>query len=284
MRTFGCLRSIRAGTLAVVLLSSCRPAEDVEVSNATVPTEETIVPGLPAVEAPLDRAAVLRAAGEAASAAALGRDDREAQRRLDGDRFEVRIRFGCPIPDSDVAAAPFKVEYDEASRRLQVRASPELDEEEPWIAALGGDKIEAVEGFWMRKPWLLASGCSVEPQPVAKKSTEETREPIQPVPAVKKSEWRVGIAQFFGATDTRTTRRDERAYETTKTLAKDQSPSSQGYDLVLSGRLRELPDGRVIACHVVSPELPPECVVSVTFDQVRVQRADTQEALAEWSS
>jgi hypothetical protein len=276
---------MQAGAIAAaLLLSSCRPARDVEVPNATVSTDTTSVPRLTAVEAPLDRAAILRAAADAASAAALGRDDREAQGRFDGDRYEVRIRFGCSTPDSSAVAAPFVVQYDEESRRLQVRASPDLDENEPWIAALAGDKVEAVEGFWMRKPWMLASGCSVDPKPVASENTEDTGEPTQAMPAVKRNEWRVGIAQFFGATDTRTTRRDNRAYETTKTLAEDRPASLQGYDLVLSGRLRELSDGRVIACHVVSPELPPECVASVTFDQVKIQRADTQETLAEWSS
>ena len=284
MRTFRRLRSIRAGIIAAALLvSSCRPAEDVERSNATVANETTRVPRLPVAEAPLDRAAVLQAVAKAASAAALGHDDRSAQRGLDGDRFEVRIRFGCPTPTPSVAAGPFVVRYDGESRRLQVRASPDLTEGEPWIAKLGGDTVEAVEGFWMRKPWMLASGCSVAEQAPASEATQETSDDTQRMP-IAASEWRVGIAQFFKAADARTTRRDHRAYEATKTLEEHQPAPSQGYDLILAGRLQELPNGRVIACHLLSPELPPECVVSVTFDQVRIERADTKEILAEWSS
>ena len=248
-----------------------------------VANETTSVPRLPVAEAPLDRAAVLQAVAKAASAAALGHDDRAAQRGLDGDRFEVRIRFGCPGPTPSVVGGPFVVRYDGESRRLQVRASPDLTERESWVAAVGGDTIEAVEGFWMRKPWMLAPGCSVAANRLAVEATEDAGDVAQQMP-MGTPEWRVGIAQFFRAADARTRRRDHRAYEATKTLDEHQPAPSQGYDIILAGRLQELPKGKVIACHVASAQLPPECVVSVTFDQVRIERADTQETLADWSS
>ena len=283
MQTSGCLSRIRLElVVAALFVSACQPANDTQVSNETLANETTRLPRLPVVEAPLDRQAILQAVAKAASASALGHDDRDQQRDLDGDRFEVRIRFGCPKSGATVQNGPFVVRHDAESRRLQVRAFPDLTGGEPWIAALGGDAIEAVEGFWMRKPWLLAPGCSVAAQAPISETTEDAGDDTPRMPMA--AQWRVGIAQFFGATETRTTRRDHRAYETTKTLGEDEPPPSQGYDLILSGRLRELPNGQVIACHVASPELPPECVVSVTFDQVRIERADTKEILAEWSS
>ena len=269
--------------VAILSASACQPAYDAQVSNDTVANETIRLPSLPVVEAPLDRAAVLQAVGKAASAAALGQDDKIAQRELDGDRFTVRIRFGCPSAEPSVENGPFSVRYDADSRRMQVRASPDLTEVEPWIAALGGDTTEAVEGFWMRKPWLLAPGCPVVEQAPSSITPKGVEGSTQPMTTAGK-EWRVGIAQFFGATESRTTRRDHRAYEATKTLSEGQPPPAQGFDLILSGRLRELPNGRVIACHVVSHRAPPECVVSVSYDQVRIERADTQETLAEWGS
>jgi hypothetical protein len=284
MRTMRTPRCSQFNLIVVTLsASACQPANDARVSNDTVANETTRLPSLPVVEAPLDRAAVLQAVAKAASAAALGQDDKIAQRELDGDRFTVRIRFGCPSPEPSVENGPFSVRYDVDGRRLQVRASPDLTEVEPWIAALGGDTIEAVEGFWMRKPWLLAPGCPVAeqaPSSITPKSTDGGSQPV----TTAGNEWRVGIAQFFGATETRTTRRDHRAYEATKTLSEGQPPPAQGFDLILSGRLRELANGRVIACHVASHRAPPECVVSVSYDQVRIERADTQETLAEWGS
>jgi hypothetical protein len=283
MRTSVCLRSNRLRfVVAALFVSACQPAKDDQGSNETLANEASRVRPLPVVEAPLDRQAILQAVAKAASAAALGHVDRDTQRDLDGDRFEVRIRFGCPTTQPSVETGPFVVRQDVESRRLEVRASPDLTKAQPWIAALGGDAIEAVEGFWMRKPWLLAPGCSVAPQAPTSEATEDAGDDTPRMSMEAK--WRVGIAQFFGPTDTRTTRRDHRAYETTKTLGEDEPVSSEGYDLILSGRLRELPNGQVIACHVASPELPPECVVSVTFDRVQIQRADTKETLAEWSS
>ena len=95
---------------------------------------------------------------------------------------------------------------------------------------------------------------------------------------------RVGIAQFFSDTDSRTLRRDGRPYQATKALADGQAPSAQGYDLVLSGRLKRLPDGRVIACKVEQASRPPQCIVSVDFDRVWIERPDTKESLAEWNA
>lgn len=246
-------------------------------------------------EPPLDRAAILAAAARAASAAALGRDDRTAQRELDGDRFEVRIRFGCPGGGSTGGRdAPFGIRYEPESRTLRLRALPDLTRQEGWIAALGGDSAEAVEGFWMRKPWLLEAGCPVvaSESPAGSEPTPDEEEQVMPaedarpaVPEPKPVETlRVGIAQFFSTNDPRTGRRDRRAYEATRTLKEGEAPSRQGYDLVLSGRLRDLPDGRVIACNAASPHAPPECVVSASFDQVRIERADTGQVLADWAS
>lgn len=284
MQTSGCPSRIRLELVfAALFVSACQPANDAQVSNENASNEITPLPRLPVAEAPLDREAILRAVANSASAAALGKDDRHAQRELDGDRFEVRIRFGCPASEPSVENGPFGVRYNVESRRLQVRASPDLTEAEPWIAATGGEAVEAVEGFWMRKPWLLAPGCPVAGQAPATVTSKDTGGISKPAPMAV-NDWKVGIAQFFGAAESRTTRRDHRAYEVTKTLGDGQSAPSQGYDLILSGRLRELPNGRVIACHVASHRSPPECVVSVAFDQVRLERADTQETLAEWSS
>lgn len=283
MQIMSGLKRVRNGLAAAALLASaCQRTDEPRPSNDLAANETAQLPRLPVAEAPLDRKAILEAVANAASAAALGTDDRREQRLLNGDRFEVRIRFGCPLPAPSTEDAPFSVKYDEERRRLQVRASPDLTEAEPWLAELGGETIEAVEGFWIQEPWLLASGCPLE-RGRSSTPADPGTDKDQSLPLAT-SEWRVGIAQFFKATETRTTRRDHRPYEVTKVLAEGEPPPSQGFDLIISGRLRESPNGRVIACHVVSHAMPPDCVVSVAFDQVRIERADTQETIAEWSS
>jgi hypothetical protein len=45
-----------------------------------------------------------------------------------------------------------------------------------------------------------------------------------------------------------------------------------------------LPNGRVIVCMVVQPDRPPQCIVSVDFDRVWIERPDSGESLAEWNA
>ncbi len=273
---------------AGLLVAGCgRDADQAEQPTAVVNNSAAERPALPAAES-LGRAALLQAAARAASAAALGSDDGAAQKSLEGKVFELRIRFGCPGAAQPEAPGPFRIRFEPDSRTLRLSAAPHLTLEEPWIAKLAGEGVEAVEGFWMRRPWLLEPGCPPTPAPPPAPAPEEAapaeRAQAEPPAEPPASGERVGIAQFFTDADSRTRRRDRRAYEATVTLPEGQQPSPQGYDLVLSGRLTELPGGRVIACNVTSADAPPDCVIAVQFDRVRFERPDTKEVLAEWGA
>lgn len=281
MQTF---RQKRAAAVIPVIgllaLSSCQPEPvDNAVGNETVSPAPRLPP-LPVAEEPMDRAALLEAVAKAASAVGLGQNDAEEQRRLDGKRFEVRIRFGCAItaqPGS--TAGPFNVRFNGEDRTLRVRASPDLTLDDPFVAALGGETIEAVEGFWMRRPWLLTDGCPVvPPSPPQSPDPQSANEPA----AAASRSHRVGLGQFFTSADSRTQRRQERAYEATKVLGEGERPSREGYNLVLSGRLRKLSGGRSIHCRILGPNQPPECVISAEFDRVRIETPGSKDVLAEW--
>ena len=56
------------------------------------------------------------------------------------------------------------------------------------------------------------------------------------------------------------------------------------YDLVIIGRLRRLASGAVIRCVNRSPDLPPECIVSVQLDSVAIEQPESGETIAKWSS
>ena len=94
----------------------------------------------------------------------------------------------------------------------------------------------------------------------------------------------MGIAQFFTEADTRAVRHEGEAYESTQVLSQTEQPSRQGYDLVLSGMLRKLPSGRVIACRATGAETPPECMVSAQFERVRIETIDGKTVLGDWKS
>jgi hypothetical protein len=256
--------------LCLLAVVGCQPRLEHSKNEQNDVAAETPAPApsLPSAERPLDRSAILIAAAKAGSAAALGQDDLSEQRQLDGKTFEIRIRFGCATSSAGAPkVGPFNVRFDSADRTLRVRAAPDLTRETPQVAMSG---VEHVEGFWMRRPWLLTPGC-----PASAATPGASTSPV--------SEQRVGIAQFSTSTDARTGRRDGRPYEATKVLEDGAVPSRQGYDLVLSGRLRRYPDGRVIICRISGAEVPPECVISAQFDRVRIQTPDGKSTLGDWS-
>ncbi|HEX6219079.1 MAG TPA: hypothetical protein VFZ35_07380, partial [Sphingomicrobium sp.] len=220
------------------LIAACQP-ESADNAGDNAVNDSQALPPIPIAEPPMDRSGLLLAVARAASAAALGRDDVADQRRLDGRRLEIRIRFGCPNGverpmAAAMAAAPFGIGFEPEKRTLRVRATPDLTLDSAGVKALGGEEVEAVEGFWIYRPWLLTDGCPAIPQAAAPEAEEEDGETgeqsrdepqADPEPAPRGS--RVGIAHFFTKSDPRTGRRDNRSYEATKILAEGEEPSRQ---------------------------------------------------------
>ena len=275
---------------AVSLLGACQQqTQDVSDDQASVDDPQLNLPVVPRPQPPIDRAAILAAVARAASASASGTDDKAAQAALDGRQFEFRIRFGCKGPSSDLPNAWLGWSFEREKGTLRVRAMPTISPKEQLVKALGGDQFEAVEGFWVPRPWLLEPICpataalsSAPAEPAtdnaADQLAEESVAAAEPEPAPP----RVGIAQFFTDTDARTGRRSLRPYEAVKTLDADQPIGAQGFNLVLSGRLKQLPDKGVIACVAKGAESPPECILSVDFDRVWIEKPSDGEIIAEW--
>jgi hypothetical protein len=253
---------------------------------------------LPVPEAPLNREQLLVAAVHAASNFSAGVQSDTLQKRLVDKKFEFRIRFGCEGPDGAGSKKPFDWTYDEKSGALKVRATPELSPKDAPVKGIAGEAFETVEGFWVRRPWLLSPICprlpeaaAPEPSDSAKANSKPTKKTgsgkpgnaspaAQSEPATAEPPQTVGIAQFFTATGPRTMRRSGRPYEATKRI-EDGNPPSE-FDLVLTGRLVALPDGRVIACTFSADGERPACIISVEFGKVSIERADTHEQIAQW--
>ena len=276
-----------------------------QTANATQPQPRPIVPR---PQPPIDRASLLAAVTEAASATASGEQMPQSVRSLDGRQFEFRIRFGCRGPATDLQERWLGWSFDAEERRIRVRAAPTIAKSDPLVGRIGAEQFEAVEGFWIPRPWLLQPVCpaaaavqsATDGAPAGAPSDrnagdEKGRQPLQasratgPVPA-DESEVdealpivrRIGIAQFFTSDDARTGRRDTRAYEAAHTLAEGQAISSQGYNLVLAGRLRAIPGRGVVHCSTRGADTPPECLVSVEFLRVWIEQPDTREVIARW--
>jgi hypothetical protein len=270
------------GSAGLVALCSCaaalmscgrdHPSEEPETANVIA----EVTRSAPAVEPPLDRERLLLAVIRAASAFAAGGRDSEAQRKFDGKRFELRVRFGC----GDGGDESRGWRFDEKSRTLRLRVSQDISKDDIIAAKVAGDEFESVEGMWLRRPWLLAAACpAAQARPSAEEPDVGPAVPAEPMAASP----RVGVATFSTSADSRTTRRQQRPYEATKILGEGEAPSGQGYDFVMAGRLRALPDGRVIACSSESPDSPPACIISVHIDRVSIERPDTRAQIAEWT-
>lgn len=256
------------------------------------------LPAVPLPQPPLDRSALLASVAKAASAAASGQADPAAQRALDGRQFELRIRFGCrgPVPEGEQRWLGWS--FDTEERRLRVEARPTITGEDPIIETLALPAFEAVEGFWIPRPWLLQPACPAaavqlpaaataeegqaaeEPQAAKEAEAADGRQPAPAEPQVRAP--RVGLAEFFTEADPRSARRDGRPYQFVRTLEEGTALGSDGYTLVLAGRLRALPGKGVILCSVRGPDVPPDCLVSADFDRVWIERPDNGEMIAEW--
>lgn len=298
--------------VALIGLAGCQPAAEDDATNQVDANQASLnLPAVPLPQPPMGRAELLAAVARAASDAASGAGDTAAQRSLDGAQFELRIRFGCRGPAPDLAEAVLGWTFDPQERVLRVRAEPTISMDgeiaQQVLRQVDGAAFEAVEGFWIPRPWLLDPVCPAVPQggpsnarpgPLAEALARASRQPDAPTAAsvrppvedVQESQapppaWpKVGIAQFFTDTDPRTRRRDMRPYQIVKTLAQGQTAGTQGFNLVLSGRLRALPGRKVIACVARGADTPPDCIVSAEFHRVWMERPDSREVLAEWGA
>jgi len=215
----------------------------------------------------LDRAALLDAVAQAASAHAAGVDDSNVQAALDGRRFAVKLRFGCSGPAGEASSDALRWRA-KSDKSLEITATPDLSLEAPELAGALTQTVEAVEGFWIPRPWLLSDAC-----PVISRGAE----PVAP-------EHSVGLAQYYTPESSRTERRSGRAYVSIAPVD-DGAPSPQdGFFLLIEGRLQAWPGGPPIHCASTSAAARPTCVVSVRFDRVAFTRPGDGSVIDEWTN
>ena len=253
---------------ALVLVGGCDRERKAEEANVIAPPAERVEPvEQPAVVKPLTRRDILLAVAEAQSSYAARTNDGEQQQALDGRPFTFRIRL-CGALNDD-----FQASFDEEEQTLRVSVRPNLTAESLRVGGLIADGRESVEGFWIPRPWLLQATCPAGASAPAPRSDDRERS-AAPVPST------IGIAQFGAEDRAQSILRGDRAYEITRKL--DEGAAAGPVDLVLEGRLRRLPGGKVISCAGDAILQPPTCVVSAEFDKVRLEQPGG-ELLAEWS-
>lgn len=246
------------------------------------PIVETPVPE-PKVSTPtsLDRAAFLGAISRAGSAYATGVAPTGAD-PLVGRTFAIRLPFGCgrPAPaapvDSEASSADAglpSLTWGPDNKTLVLSLTPGDWSDTALIVGSGAaDRWEAVEGFWVTRPWLGSESCP-----------KIARDPLMGGGAQAASQT-VGLASVHETDSSRLGRRDGQAYRFTLRGEDGRAPvpSPMGYRVVLEGRFSSFPDGQAIRCRAASIDQRPVCIASVQLDRVAFEDGSSSTVLSEW--
>lgn len=235
----------------------------------------------PVLPPPLTRSDILARMAVAASVVAGG-EAPTGREPIINRPFRLRIAFGCGGQRSGPDGRQAYVQLDPARHTLKLVAQPQTWTDQPIIrqipAAAG---IEAVEGFWIPRPWTESEACPPDQSP-------ETPIPASPDKAadaapVTPPTGTAGLARLFTEGGSRVFRRDGRPYSFIRKLPEGEvAPAAEGYRLVLEGRVTGFPDGRAVHCRSESPDRRPVCLMAVEFDRVAFEDGATGAVLAEW--
>ncbi|HET9356376.1 MAG TPA: hypothetical protein VFO42_09465 [Sphingomicrobium sp.] len=231
---------------------------------APSPAPETIAKDpepAPVPEAVLGRAGLLRIAAAAADRFAGGA---AVTTPLAGRRFRVGIPFGCGSPSE--GREPTGWSYDEQSQALRIRVTPVDWTDAEWLAsAVPEGAVDAVDGFWLPRPWTSSERCPAEDAGTPRQSGSS-----------------VGLARFFGTESDRSERRRGRPFEIVTKVEPDSVPRD-GLQLVLEGRVAQLPGGTAsVHCHAASQADRPTCRIAVEFERIAVMDPNSGTELANW--
>jgi hypothetical protein len=260
---------VAAIALAAILIQFGRRPSPAAPPPAPPPA--AILPAdLAATSPPLGRSELIAAANAAAATYAAGLARPTGQSPIIGRRFSLSVPFACGGPRTAGAPAQAYAELDEAGKTLKLVARPILWTPLPLVQALpNAQSIEAVEGFWIPRPWTASEACP----PV--------REKVLPATETPPTQQTLGLARYFRAGESRAIQRGERPYQFTLKVDSATPPSDQGYRLRLEGRLVGYADGRAIHCWSETADHRPICLYAVEYDRVAFE--DTEgKTLAEW--
>lgn len=245
-----------------------KPVSTAAPSPAPTPAPVSTPPP-PVVTPPLGRGDLIAAAASAADAFASGGAIPPDVAELAGRRFELSLPFGCAGP-SAVVNTPLGWRYDEAAGALRVRVLPVLWEPAAWVPVEAVEQVEAIEGFWIPRPWTTSETCPAPGAVVA----GATGAP---------DEQTLAVAQFYAAGGSRLGRRNGEALEAVQRVAPDALDVSQGLRLRLRGEVTAAPGDSPVVCRALAgADRRPVCLVSVSLGEVAIENPATGAVIATW--
>jgi hypothetical protein len=243
------------------------------------------VPAIAETPAPriLSRADIIAIGNAAADATSSGTKMPERAGAAEGSKFEIGLPFGCNGPAVEDSREPFQWRYDTKSSSLRVSVTPAAFDPQEWLGgpsdvgsvAPAGAREEAIEGFWIPRPWSSRETCESGSAPAAPLGIDAVTIPGQTL----------GLAQIFTEEDSRNARRGGKPYESVRRIDEGDLRIDQGLRVRLRGRIARFPDGSTVRCRQpAGKEQRPVCLVAVTFDDVAIENPSTQETIATWAS
>jgi hypothetical protein len=220
----------------------------------------------------LARADLIALGNAAADAAASGAPLPEPVAGMTGRRFRLYLPFGCDGPADDESGAPLRWRYDAVAAALRVHVDLATWPVEEWDKA---GEIEALEGFWIARPWSTREICASGAGVAAPTGSESVTLPGQTF----------GVAQLLAAGSPRQLRRDGRPYEAVIRMSPDTLRLKAGLRLRLIGQVAAFGDGRAVRC--LQPggrDQRPICLLAASLEEIGVENPATGETLAVWTT
>lgn len=265
----------RVVLLLLAGLAACTP-DDREPAPAN--SQAPAPPAPPAREPPaplaLSRADLIVAAAQAASTYAAGTEPPAADPLVDRT-FRVQLPFGCdgptPLAEAAVTAGLAQWRPGLEGKTITLDLTPADWTGSAWLGGGEGGQWEAIEGYWLARPWLVPDGCP-----------KLRADPLATGPRTPAAQT-LGLAAVYEAGGSRVGRRKGRAYSFV-IRGTDGTPvvaPAGGYRLRLEGRIGTFAGGRAVRCRADGLDQRPVCVVAIRLDRVAFEDAEGN-VLSDW--
>ncbi len=221
----------------------------------------------------LHRGDLIALAAAAADATASGAPSPPEVRDAAGRRFELSLPFGCGGPADSDSDARMRWRYDEEAQALRLHVAPIDWPVTDWLSEADASAVEAIEGFWVTRPWTTSEACPRTDDRPAVVGTEPVTLPGQTLT----------VAQFFGGSDARQARRDGQPFTAVIRQTPETVHAEQGFRVRLKGHVSEIAGDAPIRCRQpAGAEQRPICMIATALDDVSIENPVTGETLATW--
>lgn len=246
--------------------------ERIAASPPAAAPAPTPTPTAEPVRGLLGRAELIALAAAAADAAAAGRGPGPELVEADGRRFELRLPFGCDGPAAEGSNAAMRWHYDAGEEALRLHVDPVVWTGKDWGRAEAAG-AEALEGFWIARPWTASEACPVKGDQAAAAGAEPVTLPGQTL----------AVTQIFSGA-ARSGDRNIGPYQATIRMAEADLNAAEGFRLRISGRVAAARGAGPVQClQPAGPEQRPICRINVVMDEVAIENPVSGTVLATWS-